>query len=189
MLGTEEARRRTRDRLGSYLPAKVAAIRGRHDPPLTEVELPPPALIATPDRPRLDAEEWPAVMVVCNGAPRLRRVDIDETGASVFERAYAMRVYVYARAETFEAVADIRDRYTLALVETLLDNQNLDGAGHVEETTFAQSDSEILPDSTGRSTGAAYLDFELRLTETLAYNPAGRADTLEVVAGPNLPPV
>lgn len=188
MRGTEEARKLIRAELASRLPARIAALRGRHDPPLTEVELPPPALIATPDRHRIEGEEWPALFVVSQGAPALRRVDVAEDGATVFERSYSMRVYLYVRDQSFEAAADLRDRYTLAVAEVLLDNQNLDGSGHVEETSLTQSDSELLADSAGRSTGAAYIDFELRLVELLPYNPAARANTVEVVTGPNMAP-
>lgn len=182
MRGTEAARKVIAGRLAEALPTRLAAIEVRLG--LDPGTIPPPALIATPDRPRIEGEEWPALFVVGLGAPRLRRVELDEPGSTVYERSYSLRVYVYVREQSFEAVADLRDRYVLGLVETLLGRQAL-GDDRIEETTLSQTDSEILPDSIGRSVGGAYVDFELRLVETLDFVPlAGPVGTIEVVGAP-----
>lgn len=182
MRGTEAARKVIAARLAEALPARLVAVETRLG--LDPGTIPPPALIATPDRPRIEGEEWPALFVVSLGAPRLRRVELDEPGSTVFERAYSLRVYIYVRSQSFEEVADLRDRYVLAVVETLLGRQAL-GDDRIEETSLAQTDSEILPDSIGRSVGGAYVDFEFRLSETLEYVPlGGPVEGIEVVGAP-----
>lgn len=176
--------------LEARVPAKVDELERRLGLDTAEQEtpgIPKPQLYADHVRPRLEAHEWPAVLVVGSGTnepPRLlERGDLEDLWAF----AYTLRVYVYARAEGFEDVDRTRKRLLLAIVETLLERPGVtgDGAAAVRPGSLRESYSDVLPDDVGRSVGGAYLELVLDVEETLTPTvQLGTAATAEPTAEP-----
>lgn len=191
MRGPEDARKLTLGWLEEHMPATVYAIAERLELDTnvdTAGHLSPPAEWSASPLPRV--EEFPALFIAPIGAPRVRLVDRADDGGRVYAVAYRQRVYVICRGDTFDEVADRRDRLMLALRETLLAAPTLGDAGvTIDDTTWAESYSEVEDDSLGRSLAGGYAEFELDVEETLAERrPAvGTVATIGVIVEPRHP--
>lgn len=159
----------------------VVALGQRVAPELEELEavrgwddgtLPRPGLVDRGQRPRLEEHEWPAILVVPVSLDGRRTVD-RSGAAETYRSAYRVRVYLFVRADGFEAVETLRARYALAVSEVLLESPGLrdDGTAAVDPTSLRESYSDVLPDEVGRSVGAMYVELVVDLEESVTRSP------------------
>lgn len=132
-----------------------------------------PKLYATHEAPQLTLDQWPAIVVVGQETTGLRPVDTIDTDtelAEVWEGTYLLRLFTFARAQTFAQVSADRDRLVLAVRQVLLERPSLDDAlgARIVPGSIRESYSDVMPDELGRSVAAAFLEVSLDLTETIA---------------------
>lgn len=136
-----------------------------------------------------DLIEGGVVVVVVN--PRLVRtvrVDIDNAGRPVYHTRYSCRVYVYARAKSWDKATAARDNTAVACRLALLEYPNLsvdtpgDTGYRLHENTYTEEFGEPRRDPVKAITYAtAVLAIDMDCEETLADGstrpPIGQADT------------
>lgn len=188
MNGLEGATVATRDTLRRHMAAKVAELRRRYH--LDAVALPDVALIELEDRPRLEAQEWPGILIVGLGFGRGVTVD-NIGGRAVWHRPYQVEARIWARVERagFEAAGLQRFRYMLAVTEILLGATIADDedqvACYVDPATVAgQANRAPIADSAGRAVSNGTIAASVIIEEHDPPSIIGTAATLEVEAHP-----
>jgi hypothetical protein len=162
------------------LPAKCLELEERLEYPAGTFG--PPVLIATTQQPRLDGNDWPAVIVV--GQDTLDITLEDAQGPPIL---YRCRYRVFVRGADLDDTTRRRDDLTLAVRELLLPGALLDDyaaePGHVEPTDLRESYSDVGEDTRRRSIAASYIDATVIMEETLDPGPdgtIGQADTIAI---------
>lgn len=170
MRGMREAKRITAAKLEARLPAVLETLAAQEGPEAVAA-LETPRFYATHEAPQLALDEWPAVVVVGQEAGDLRLVDRLDEGASygdVYEATYRLRVFTFARAQSYAEVSAARDRLALAVRQVLLEELSVgDDDARVDPTSIRESYSDVMPDELGRSVAAAFLEVAITLTETV----------------------
>jgi hypothetical protein len=119
-------------------------------------------------------EQYPAIDVGDLGVRGMRRVDTI-LGDPVYERTYGIRLIVWERTDRQGDAAGAvlrRDRLELALIECLLDHQDLGAGGRLllMEESFVGDYSD--PFSAGGGIGAgAHVDFDVTQVEQITRAP------------------
>lgn len=185
MRGMTAAQTTMRDLLEQRIPARLAAIEAR-SPLWSDGDLAMPRLYGVRNRVQLDGEAWPAIIVDGRDAPSMERTDV-VNGRPVYRITYRLRVLGFVRGDSghaatagrdeIEDTALRRDDLILAIREVLLEHagHTLPAAGQepatpleVDESSLAESYSDVLPDELGRSIAAGYVDVAVIMEETLA---------------------
>lgn len=181
MDGIEGAITTVVDRLKAALPAKTVQLRERYgiDPTTQGHLLPDVVTVDRYNRAQLALEEWPAVLVAGLNTPSMRRADVGG-GLSKWLVRYDLRAFVWIRADDQVTVELVRGRLTLALRELLLARRTMTGSLMVDDTTLAESYSELMDDDENQGTiGAAYIAFSVWVEESLDDEIAGYGDVAE----------
>jgi hypothetical protein len=151
-------------RQGGALDVKLAELTARLD---LDEDLAPPALVTTEGRPvsTLAFSEFPALFVVAQAAERFRRQDVVD-GAIIYLVRYPVRIFVFARGDTFDDTDRARKRLTLAVREVILNNQERLG---VDEDTYRESYSDVtgLDDRNVRTVAGAFIEVTIEVEESL----------------------
>lgn len=179
MQGAEAARKLAAGRFEATIPDKLAELRQRYgaDPsPTADLDqagtLPAVALFGASERARLEADEWPALLVTRLRTPTLATLEPVDGGMVLYRVSYRLRAYLYVRGQEFDDVTDKVDRYVLAVREVLLANLGLAASpelgAFVDPNGVVEDYSGVELDDVGRTVGAAFIDFGLSLQELAA---------------------
>jgi hypothetical protein len=172
------------DLTAGYLEQAVPVMLDRVDRAQT---VPRPKLYSTVDQPRLEGDEWPAVLVVGQNLLRQKRIDVTGEG-SVYLRTYRIRVYLFARGSSFEQTSRTRYALVLAAVEALMADQTLgDPNVTVDEDSIRESYSDVdTPPKSRRSIAAAFIECDATIQEVRTVPDLGEADLITVELHPAL---
>lgn len=186
MRGLEGAEDLVQTFLEARMPAKLVQLRARLG--LAEGVLPDVAKWETGPIPRetLAIDDYPFVTVIGQeqtAAGELERGadQGDGTTADTYRMRYRLRVFLWARGDTFQLTGDRRNRLTLAATELLLENIAL-GVDYaaVDPLSLRASYSDVVPDDELRTIAAAYLELTLAMAEQVVYTGQGTTDDSEV---------
>lgn len=181
MRGSWRARHAVTDHLVEHLPPRVVALQELG----LDVEA-PRQVWPTPE-PWVRAEQWPIQMVAAQGSVNRGRTDWDQ-GDPVYLWEHTLRVFFFARGESYEQCADRVELLATAGVETLLALPALGAADDrmsVLPTPMRVALSEVEDDPDLRaSIAGAYLEFVVSMAETATTAPVGTAETITVRPAP-----
>mgnify|MGYP001816686649 CR=1 FL=1 len=185
MNGPTRARHWINDYLASTMPTRLIDYRTYwgHD----ETTLPNPVQYLAFE-PAV-ADRWPLVYTMVLGSTDVVRYDYDDEDNPRFEVRYNMRTYVWARAIGSQEVTDLRDDLTTVLVDCLIDNpavssfnqSQTDCSGVIDEGTIRMEFSDIFLLKGERMTSAAYIQYDIVMTETITRDPLGVISSIPMV--------
>lgn len=135
------------------------------------------------------ADRWPMLYTMVLGSNDVMRYDYDDEDNPRYEIRYNMRTYVWARAVGSEEVTDLRDNLTTVVMDALMDlpavssyNQTqLDCSGMIDEGTIRVEFSDIFLLKGERMTSAAYIQYDIVMTETITRDPLGVISSIPMV--------
>lgn len=167
MEGFEGALDAVLDHVEANIRPKLTELRSRlgEQGPLTHRVLPDPQLFTTENRAQIPLSKYPAIMAI--GRARGGFKDIDRTRRGIiYAVRYRLRLYTWVRSRGFAAATLVRNRYSLALSELLLEKPSLStGNGYVMPETFDERPAESVRDKQGRSIAATFLEFDVTIEE------------------------
>lgn len=199
--GPNGVRTAIRDHLRVVLQPHVEACREAWG--LSEEQLPLPA--NEPSDPRLDGyfdrepdaiDRWPLLAVVSGRFTQVAD-DFDLDGEPVYRSTCPVQVFSWLKATGREETLRMRDDFATALRAALLSHINLgsDGQLALVPSTMVTDFSDVVAVRGDRFVGGSYVQFEVRiletLTERLAMPGSGPRDTVTHVSadvGPMVPP-
>lgn len=166
MRGPDDAARLVAGRLERRVPLKLIELEGRLGLPPATIDR--PRLYAAEERPQIELDLWPAIIVVPREADLILTDRV--SGSETYDVNYRLRVYAFARGETFEETSTARHRLALAVREVILERPSLGDAGaRVDVSGYRESYSDVdIEDRDGRSIAGAYAEFGLIIEETMA---------------------
>lgn len=164
MRGPEGARHLVADFLAAGLPAKVDELVTRLG--LTDDQFPVPGLVSAEERDQVEPEEWPFVLVSARSSDDYKLVEVD-IGGETYEVRYRVRVNLGVRADSYEDVCNLRDRYVLAVTELVFAQLDLDEAGVKVDPRRYNSTIEGVAAESNRSISGAYVQFEVTMPEVV----------------------
>jgi hypothetical protein len=115
------------------------------------------------------------------GSTDLVRSDYDFEENPKYEVRYNMRTYIWARAVGNLEVSDLRDNLTTVVMDALIDLPAVssynatqpDCSGVIDEGSIRVEFSDIFLLKGERMTSAAYIQYEIVMTETITRDPYG----------------
>jgi hypothetical protein len=150
-------------------------------------DLPDVAVVYAHELGHIPLEEWPAVMVVGQALDRMTRDDVAADG-TYWLCTYRIRVYVWARGDGFGHTDLVRKRLTLAVREVLMQLRKVTGNAQLDDSTMAESYSDLDVDQADATIGGAYLEFQLVVREVLGTVPTKGVVETPVIDTGTLPP-
>lgn len=113
-------------------------------------------------------DRWPLVAVT-TGRRTQRTIDWTEDGQQQYSSSYPVRIYSWVRAEGWDATQDQRDNLATAVQVTVLAHPDLESADRlrVNLASLLTDFSDVVSVKGDRFVAAAYVGFELHVTETL----------------------
>lgn len=158
--------------------------------------LPTPGLITAQDRGTIGLEQWPAVLVIPQRMEQLELTDLGSDGSELYRVGYRIRVLTWVRAEDHESTATLRNRYALAIRETLLERKQLTeratfGSGAfgqdtseaaVRPETITEDYSDTFVDDAGRTIAGGWVELVVTVNELLEGDTAAPAASSITVA-------
>lgn len=181
MIGPEGAAELAAAWLEARIPYRLAALEARLD--LDAGSIGVPALVLPYDRLRLGVEEYPAILVVAQGLPRLGPVDVNHAGDS-YRATYRLRVYAWVR-DVDEQLTDLRrKRYALAIREAFLERLTMSAPPPLpasggnpapriatDALSLSESYSDIVVDDAGATIAGAWVEVDVTIEERLEAAP------------------
>ncbi len=164
--------------------AQLEALEAAHGPvALGPGPHPPtaPKLYAVSDRARLEATDWPAVLIVPQTAGPMVPVDIGAGGGSVYRVPYLVRVWCYVHGGDFDGTAAARNRLILAVRLALLYRLQLGPAHRLDPTTMRESYSDV-GGKDRRFLAGAWVEVVVDATEEVSLPVVALVDTVGVSA-------
>jgi hypothetical protein len=127
------------------------------------------------------ADRWPMLYTMVLGTTSVERIDYDFDDNPRYEFRYNMRTYVWVRAVGSETVTDLRDNLTTVTVDSMIDlpavssynATQTDCSGVIDESTIRIEFSDIFLLKGERMTSAAYIQYDIVMTETITRDPLG----------------
>lgn len=191
MIGQEGAINLVLARLALQMPSKVAELNARYADNLADLRA--PAAYKPSVQTRIEVSQYPMIMI----GPRTDRQpywEDQESGVQAYRVAYAMRIYLIERGNSFSQVEARRQRLTLGIREVLT------SAPQLSKVPFVWIDNTSLmtnyfgtgevADGDSRSIAATSTDLSVMVNEiTEPYNPSGQsyvADTIISTVHPSL---
>jgi hypothetical protein len=123
------------------------------------------------------------------GTTSVERVDYDFEENPRYEFRYNMRTYVWVRALGSEAVSDLRDNLTTVVVDAMIDlpavssysEAQLNCSGVIDEGSIRIEFSDIFLLKGERMSSAAYIQYDIVMTETITRDPLGVVSSIPSV--------
>lgn len=149
-----------------------------------------PKLYATSDRFRLELPEYPAVLVVPQGAGQVIPLDFDDDdGGEVWRFRYTLRTFTFVRGRSYEEVAAYRNRLMAALRVAIFRRWQLtDDIAFVppaDGTQYRESLSEAGVDRRDqRSVAGGYIEHQVDALEGASIPTLGVANTVDATLLP-----
>jgi hypothetical protein len=166
MRGPDSAAKLVAGRLEARVPLKITELETRLGLTPGSIEL--PRLYASEERPQIELDLWPAIIVVPQGS-ELRAVEILNAGIA-YAVTYRLRVYSFARGQEFAETSTARHRLALAVREVLLERPSLgDPGARIDPSLYRESYSDVdVDERDGRSIAGAFAEVSLIIEETMA---------------------
>lgn len=129
-------------------------------------------------------DTWPSVHTITTQTKGFSRVDYELDGDPLYRVTYAMRTYVWVRADGSEECTLRRDRLTTVVRSALLDYPCLVHADasnrdvKVDEGTMREEFSDLTPIKGDRMMAGSYISYDLSLQEVVSRRHI--SDSLEV---------
>lgn len=166
------------DYLSWDIPRRIVAFRNAWQ--IDDVRLPTPELFLSHEPPSLD--HWPTITTMQMAMTRAVRADYSGGLNPIYMCTYAMRTYIWVRADGADLVTESRDRLTAVVRTALLDRPclvaSLVNGNHevlLDETTLREEYSDITFVKGDRAVAGAYISYDVTLQETIT-----RADIAEL---------
>lgn len=174
MEGAWQAKTLVTDYLNSDLPTRL--IRFRNHWEKDDILLPTPEKIVQFEPLTLDT--WPTLITLVTGTQGVTREDYDDAGNPIYRVRYAMRTYIWVRAEQPDRVTMIRDDLTTVVRDALVDHpalRSLDRYEHceafVDEGTVREEFSDLTLLKGDRYLAGAYVSYDMSVSETVTREP------------------
>ena len=184
--GPWTAKQLVTDYLTADLPRRIVAFREAWG--VDDERLPIPEYYHAYEPPALD--HWPMVITVQLSMSRLERIDYGDGPNPIYRCAYALRTYLWTRAETPEGVTETRDRLTTVIRASLLDHpclqrtiQDIHGQGHqllLDERSLREEYSDISVVKGDRCIAGAYLSYDVLLDEMIGRSSIGEVAEIDL---------
>jgi len=201
MHGPEDVAQRAVDWLYGRIPARLRILEERLE--LEPLSLPDPAQVLGHERGPLGLEDWPSVFVLPQRLTAAELVDVEDDGAEQYRNTYRVRILAWVRAsgdgatDGYAATNALRNRYTLAIREALLERKSLKLPGSLVagdpdsdlavDPNSIREDYSPLIDDEGRTIAGVTIDVDLTVRELLPPPPPlGTADDVLVDVHPAL---
>lgn len=170
MIGGEGACRLIAEHLGGRVPARVAWLLGELGPCVGGADPTPKWVHYTPVPVlEVEAERWPFLLVVPVRTVQLRLLDTHDDGSRSFDGVYLIRVFCYVRAAGYDQVSSVRGRLSLAVREVILASPSPAAGTKIEAADLVEEFSDVdTSEDLGGSVAGTYLEFTVRVRETLA---------------------
>lgn len=192
--GHEEVRLALQGRMIAALPTELTKLEDRRG--LVAGALDPliPAAVFVSERPRLEADEWPALIIVADTTPRIETAPAERahpalnpthegpTGGLGYRFTYAMWIELYVRGESFEETSVARDRLVAASRGALLTFPALADNARILPESYRDEMLNVLPRRDARGATGARLLFQVRTEEVLSTQATAVADTVGATA-------
>ncbi len=189
MQGPHSAKKFVTDYLRSDLPRRISdyryARRAEGEWFLDDSTLPDPAQYLFYEPVALD--EWPTIITLVMSTNNMSRSDYTSIMDPLYRVNYAMRTYVWVRAEGSEEVTLMRDRLTTVVRSALLDYPCLkanDPAQYLEvmidEGTMREEFSDLTLLKGDRVMAGAYISYEMVVNERITREPLGTVNEFDV---------
>jgi hypothetical protein len=178
--------------LAAAIPAQLDAIAADHQ--VDRTALRNPNLMPPVEVQKLSIDDFPALITVILDALSVDRVDPSLEDLETFTEpptvagvgyivTYLARVFCFARGADYADTNAARFRYALALRMALLGQPGMrtNGKAYVDEASWRESFSDVERQAAGRTIGACYVEFRIRVAEDLRAAVGDWVETLEVI--------
>lgn len=189
MQGPHSARNFVNNYLKADLPRRVDdyrnARRAEGEWFLDDNTLPTPEFFLIYEPIALDT--WPTIITLAMSTNGMERIDYTPVMDPLYRVAYAMRTYVWVRADGSEEATLMRDRLTTVVRSSLLDRPCLmanDPSKFLEvmidEGTMREEFSDLTLLKGDRVMAGAYISYDLYINERITREPLGTVDEFQV---------
>lgn len=135
----------------------------------------------------LALDEFPTIITVAISTSRFLRDDYTPTMDPLYQVTYAMRTYVWVRAEGNEECTLMRDRLSTVLRSALLDYPCLRANKPeyylevmIDEGTMREEFSDLTLLKGERALAGSFISYDLTVMERITRLPLGDADTFDI---------
>lgn len=126
----------------------------------------------------LALDHWPSVITFQTGTTNIVREDYADGGDPIYRVTYAMRTYIWIKAELPDKTTEMRDNLTTVVRAALLDHPALKDVPRfehcdpkIEEDTMTEEFSDLTLLKGDRYLAGAYIAYNLTVSETIGREP------------------
>lgn len=166
------------------LDVPVRIIRYRNGWNVDDITLPTPIDFFIHEPIAMDT--WPTIITVAISTSRFERIGYDGPDP-LYRVDYAMRTYVWARADGAEAATTMRDRLTTVLRASLLDYPCLKAydarnsfRAMIDESTLREEFSDLTLLKGDRFLAGSYISYTLQIDEIVTREPIGEVAEIDL---------
>ena len=154
---------------------------------LDDISLPVPATYVSYEPLALDS--WPTIITVAISTKSFSRFYPEATGDPVYNATYAMRTYVWVRADGSEQATIMRDRLTTVVRSALLDRPCFSRSSvrdaRVEESTLSEEYSDLTLLKGDRVLAGAYIGYDITMEEVITREIIAEFEDYELILNPS----
>ena len=181
MYGPQFAKEYVTTFLQNDIPTRIN--RYRNGWSLDDISLPAPATYVSFEPLALDS--WPTIITVAISAKSFSRFYHEKTSDPVYNVTYAMRTYIWVRADGSEQATIMRDRLTTVVRSALLDRPCFARSSirdaRVEESTLSEEYSDLTLLKGDRVMAGSYIGYDVVMEEVITRETIAEFEDYELV--------